>query len=356
MYHYPYAFEFVRSIRCGWNLGNTFDCVLKPHQLSENPTIDDYQTAWGNPAATRGQLEVIRDAGFDALRLPVTWSQHLGPAPDYTIDPAWLERVETIVREAFSLGFRVILNVHHDGAPPRGEISLEADRLDRSEGILCAIWKQLAAHFADLGESLIFETMNEPRIGNNWEGSPEGCAAVNRLNAAALRTIRQGGGCNTMRYVMLPTYAASPKEIAYAHTVLPEDDRIIVSVHAYFPTEYCFPNREVTWNEPREHWGMPEDYHRLSAMFDLMEKYFIRKGVPVIIGETGAVKKSDDENRRLWTAVYTKEAALRGIPCFWWDEGNIRQNGFGLLDRRTLTLAEPELVAVLTGKASGKNT
>lgn len=349
MYHYPYAFEFVRSIRCGWNLGNTFDCMLKPEQLAADASPDAHQTAWGNPTATRGQLEAIRDAGFDALRLPVTWTHHLGPAPDYIIEPQWLARVETIVREAFSLGFRVILNVHHDCSPPYGEISLEADRLDRSEEILCAIWKQLAAHFADLGESLIFETLNEPRIGNNWDGCPEGCAAVNRLNAAALRVIRAAGGCNAMRYVMLPTYAASPKEVAYTHMALPEDDHIIVSVHAYFPTEYCFPDRDVTWDAPRQHWGEYSDYQRLNAMFSLMEKYFIRKGVPVIIGETGAVKKSDDENRCLWTAVYTKEAAMHGIPCFWWDEGNIRKNGFGLLDRRSLTLTEPELVAVLTG-------
>lgn len=353
MYHYPYAFEFVRSIRSGWNLGNTFDCVPKPHQLKENLTPEVFQTAWGNPAATRAQLEMVRDAGFDALRLPVTWGMHLRDAPDYTIDPIWLRQVEIIVREAFSLGFRVILNVHHDGAPPMGAISLEADRLDRSEEILCAIWRQLAAHFADLGESLIFEIMNEPRIGDNWDGSEEGCAAVNRLNAAALRVIRAAGGCNTMRYVMLPTYAASPKEIAYRYMKLPEDDRIIVSVHAYFPTEYCFPNRAVTWDAPREHWGDLKDHRRLNAMFDLMEQYFIRKGVPVIIGETGAVKKSDNENRMLWTAVYTKEAAMRGIPCFWWDEGNCRESGFGLFDRRTLVCKEPEITAILTGKTVG---
>ncbi len=348
MEHYQHqnAMEFVHSIRSGFCLGNSFDCVLKPHELAAVRTLEDYQTAWGNPVVTSQQLQMIRDAGFDVLRLPVTWGTHLGDAPTYTIDPAWLQMVDDILREALNMGFRVVLNVHHDGA----RILLAEDRLDESEIILCAIWQQLADHFADIDSSLIFEVMNEPRIGDNWDGFPEGCAAVNRLNAAALRTIRAAGGNNALRFVMLPTYAASPKEIAFRYMDLPKDDRIIVSIHAYFPTEYCFPNHAVTWNPPREHWGDLRDYERLDALFTRMEAYFISKGVPVIIGETGAVKKTDNENRQLWTAAYTRIASTHGIPCFWWDEGNYRVNGFGLFDRRKLLCTEPEIVSILTGK------
>ncbi len=346
MNRYETAMDFVQSIRCGICLGNSYDCVPKPHQLAALQSLDDFLTAWGNPVTTHSHLDMLREAGFDVLRFPVTWGLHLGEAPDYSIDPAWLQMVDDIVRYALQIGFRVVLNVHHDGA----KISLAEERLEESEAVLCAIWRQLAAHFADVDASLVFETLNEPRMGDNWDGCPEGCAAVNRLNAAALQTIRAAGGNNTTRFVMLPTYAASPKEIAFQYMQVPEDDCVIVSVHAYFPTEYCFPNRAVTWNPPREQWGDSEDYARLVELFARIDRYFTTKGIPVIIGETGAVKKSDNTNRRLWTAAYTKIAAAHGIPCFWWDEGNCCENGFGLFDRCTLTCMEPEIVSILTGK------
>lgn len=340
------AMEFVHSIRSGISLGNSFDSVPKANQLDTLQSLTDYQTAWGNPVTTTAHLQMLRDAGFDVLRFPVTWGPHLGDAPDYTIDPAWLQMVADIVYSALDMGFRMVLNVHHDGA----KIPLAAQQLDASEAVLCAIWRQLADRFQDIGTSLIFETLNEPRLGDNWDGSPEGCAAVNRLNAAALRTIRAAGGCNAARFIMLPTYAASPKEIAFQHMQVPKDDRVIVSVHAYSPTEYCFPNHAVTWNPPREHWGERPDYTLLTALFARIEKYFTQKGIPVIIGEMGAVKKSDENNRQLWTAAYTKIAAAHGVPCFWWDEGNCGEGGFGLFDRRTLTCTAPEIVVILTGK------
>lgn len=340
------AMEFVHSIRSGISWGNSFDSIPKPRQLAALQSLNDYQTAWGNPVTTTAHLQMLRDAGFDMLRFPVSWGLHLGDAPHYTIDPAWLQMVDEIVYSALDMGFRMVLNVHHDGE----KISLDKERLDESEAVLCAIWRQLADHYRDIGTSLVFETLNEPRLRDNWDGCPEGCQAVNRLNAAALRTIRAAGGNNATRFVMVPTYAASPKEVAFRYMQVPEDDRVIVSIHAYFPTEYCFPNRAVTWNPPREHWGEPKDYTRLTAMFARIDKYFTAKGIPVIIGETGAVKKIDESNRQLWTAAYTKIAAAYGMPCFWWDEGNCGENGFGLFDRRKRICTAPEIVAILTGK------
>lgn len=350
MYQYNYAFEFARKIRSGWNLGNTFDCIVKPEHLPPDPTPEDYETAWGNPPANRAHLEAVRDAGFDAVRIPVSWGQHLGDAPDYHIDDAWMNRVDKLVREAFSLGFRIILNVHHD-AGPLGRISLLPERLDESEEILCKIWAQIAAQFADLGESLVFEVLNEPHVENNWIGTPELYQAVNRLNLAAVRTIRAAGGCNDIRYLMIPTYAASPKVTALEALELPDDDRIMVSIHAYAPTDFCFPSREVHWAEPKATWGSKEDIDALLGIFRQLEKHFTSKGIPVILGEAAAVGKADSRSRLLWAAVYAKEAAARSMPCFWWDEGHIGIDGMGIFDRRTLTFPEPELVSILTGKS-----
>ena len=349
MFQFNYAFEFVRSIRAGWNLGNTFDCIIKPEQMRDDLTPTDFETAWGNIPVNRGQLEAVRDAGFDALRIPVTWGQHLSPAPEYRIDEQWIRRIEAIVREAFSLGFRVILNVHHDAAP-HGEISLLPEHLDESERILCCLWEQIAEHFADLGESLIFEVMNEPHITDDWTGNPALYAAVNRLNAAAVRTIRSKGGCNCYRYLMIPTYAATYKTAALNALEIPEDERIIVSIHPYFPTEFCFPRREVAWAVPQETWGSKSDIDNLLSVFHQIGKHFTSRGIPVILSEMAAVGKQDSRSRLLWTAVYAKEASDRGIPCFWWDNGQTGEEHMGIFDRKAMKFTDPEIASVLTGR------
>lgn len=349
MYQYNYAFEFVRSIQAGWNLGNTFDCVAHPEQLRAGKQPEVFESAWGNIPVNRGQLEAIRDAGFNALRIPVTWFQHIGEAPDYRIDEDWMIRIDSVVREAFSLGFRVIVNVHHDGTD-RGILHLQADELDRSEEILCKIWAQIAAYFSELGESLVFEVMNEPHVAKDFTGNAEYYAAVNRLNAAAVRTIRAAGGCNGYRYLMLPTYAATYKKSALDAFELPDDDRLIVSIHPYVPTEFCFAANEVHWAKPQETWGSKEDIDKLLDMFRQLEKRFVSKGIPVILGEMAAVEKADSRSRMLWLAVYAREAAARCMPCFWWDNGQIGAECMGIFDRRTLQFPCPELVSILTGK------
>ena len=352
MYQYNFAFEFVRSIHAGWNLGNTFDCLVDNDKWKENMTPADFETAWGNIPVNRGQLEAIRDAGFDALRIPITWKQHIGPAPDYRIEKSWMDRIHEVVWQAFSLGFRVIINVHHD-ASDSGDISLLPERLDESERLLCRLWEQLAEHFADLGESLVFEVLNEPHIGNDFTGEPQYFEAVNRLNAAAVRTIRAAGGCNSFRYLMLPTYAATYKSAALEALTLPDDDRLIVSVHPYFPTDFCFPSREIHWGTQQMTWGSKADIDNLQHIFHQLEKRFIAHGIPVILGEMAAVGKADSRSRMLWTAIYAKEAAARCMPCFWWDNGSVGEDEMGLFDRNTLTFPEPELVSILTGKRIG---
>jgi len=72
------AIDLVKEIKIGWNLGNTLDA----------PT----ETAWGNPRTTKAMIEKVREMGFNAVRVPVTWDTHIGPAPDYKIDETELRK------------------------------------------------------------------------------------------------------------------------------------------------------------------------------------------------------------------------------------------------------------------------
>jgi endoglucanase len=80
----------------------------------------------------------------------------------------------------------------------------------------------------------------------------------------------------------------------------------------------------------------------------------VNQGVPVIIGEFGAVSKSNDDARAEWAEYYVNYAMSKDIPCFWWDNGVSSGDGeiFALFNRRTNTVSSPQIVnALMTGLA-----
>lgn len=109
------ALEVVRLMGNGINLGNTMEAYGRAH-LGTDARPTQYETFWGQPVTTREMLEGMKAAGFDTLRLPVAWTNMMDfESGDYTIDPAYLDRVEEIVGYARSAGMYVIINDHWDG-------------------------------------------------------------------------------------------------------------------------------------------------------------------------------------------------------------------------------------------------
>ncbi len=94
--------SYVRDMQPGWNLGNTFDAVGQD------------ETAWRNPRVTRELIERIADEGYKSIRIPVTWENRIGGAPDYPIDPQFLNRVDQVVQWALEEDLYVMINLHHD--------------------------------------------------------------------------------------------------------------------------------------------------------------------------------------------------------------------------------------------------
>jgi hypothetical protein len=58
---------------------------------------------------TEHHFDVVRDAGFDTVRLPVWWSGHAGAAAPYRIDPDFLVRVDWAVANALDRNLNVVL-------------------------------------------------------------------------------------------------------------------------------------------------------------------------------------------------------------------------------------------------------
>ncbi len=323
--------ELVKEIKIGWSLGNTLDSTA---------TGIGAETAWGNKKTTKEMITAVKDAGFNGIRVPVTWGTHMDA--ENIVDEEWMNRVQEVVDYAYSQDMFVILNIHHeDWHDPY------YDTADASIEKLKVLWTQIGTHFEEYDERLIFEGLNEPRKRNTnleWNGGDkEGHDVVNQLNAAFVETIRGLGGNNEKRHLMLPTYAASSTASAINDFVLPEgDDKLIVSIHAYLPYAFALggnlDQREFTPDEGNA--------SEITNLMKSLNDSFISKGIPVIIGETGARNKANEDIRAEWAEYYISKAKEIGIPCFIWDNGAFTGTGenFGLLDRLTCTWKFPEII------------
>lgn len=320
--------EIVADIRVGWNLGNTLE--------SYDTNSSDTETGWGNPKTTQAMLEAVQQAGFNAVRIPVTWGEHM--SADGTIDSDWMTRVQEVVDYAYDLGLYVIINVHHDDYL---WLVQSKDKLESNQAILTNIWRQISTTFQDYDHRLIFEGMNEPRIvgaAEEWTGgTQESYDCINQLFQAFVDTVRSTGGLNETRALIVTSYAQSVEKKAIEGMRLPEDDHIIVSLHIYAPWEFCGPD------DDRADWGSDADKQSLDATFQYLYDTFISQGVPLIIDECGTVDKDNIAAREAWHQYYLSTAKSYGIKCFLWDNGEA-DGGFGLLDRKNGTWYYPEII------------
>ena len=322
--------ELMQELKIGWNLGNTFDAP-------------DGETAWGNPFTTAELLQYVKELGFNTIRIPISWHKHVGEAPEYIIDETWMTRIDTVVNQALDAGLYVIINSHHDN-----EVYMpRPDNEAAAKEYLTAIWGQIAEHFKDADYHLIFQAMNEPRVeGASYEwwvdtGNADCMAAVevvNQLNQAAVDAIRATGGNNADRFIIVSPYAANATAAVLSSFRLPEDPagKLIVSVHAYTPYDLCL-STDVTKNTFTRA-GESE----ISKFMGSLNRYYVQKGIPVIIDEMGIVNKENPEARYEWAKAYVATAKEKGMACVWWDNGvtTVGTESFAIINRRKLCINE----------------
>ena len=343
------AMAFVKDMKIGWNLGNTFDA-----NSDHNPKDDmKIESSWVGVMTTEEMIEAVHHAGFNTLRLPVSWHNHVDA--DFTINTPWLDRVQQVVDWAMARDMYVILNTHHDVYPQY--YYPDEKNYATAEKYITTIWQQLAERFKDYDQHLIFESMNEPRPRGTsqewWFNSGDaycvevaGC--INRLNQAFVNTVRATGSHNADRYLMVPAYCASPDAACnteYFH--LPEDtadNRIIVSAHAYTPYNFALEMPGISTFDPVMN---PAQLMDIVRFVGNLYRTYVSQGIPVVIGEYGAMeKKGNLQDRANFYAYYVATASSRNIPCVVWDNHVFSGNGerFGLLDRRNITWPNQILV------------
>ncbi|MBQ5456212.1 MAG: glycoside hydrolase family 5 protein [Prevotella sp.] len=344
------ANDAVKHMKVGWNLGNTLDA--HNGQRVTDPKVSEIM--WGQPVTTPELMQMMKEVGFGAIRVPVTWYPHMDG--NNKVDAAWMKRVHEIVDYVISTGMYCILNVHHDtGADSDNTKSwLKADETvyNQQKARYEYLWQQIAEEFKDYGERLLFESYNEMLdTYNSWcfasfaapgqYNASVATSAYNAINSYAqsfVNTVRATGGNNAKRNLIVNTYGAcngagtwnSHLQDPLKQMKLPTDiteGHIIFQVHAY-------PNVVDLSSAMKE----------VDQIFRDLNTYLVQKGAPVVIGEWGTSSGNDYIERRsnvLSFAKYFVEQAkaYNYAPFFWMGLSDGTARSFPAFNQADLVLA-----------------
>lgn len=330
--------DIIKKLGVGWNLGN----ALEVNDSNDYEDISQYEQAWGNPAVTKEFIQKVADAGFSTIRIPVTWENHLDE--NGNIDEQWLARVKEVVDYVIEADCYAVINAHHDTW-----YELGSEDYSIAEEQMRNVWGQIGNYFKDYDEHLLFEAMNEPRMFDSvyeWSGGTEAAnKKLNYLNQLFVDIIREQGGNNKERYLFVPTYSGSNLLEAFESLVVPEDEHIIVSIHAYTPYNFAMVATETANWDVQNPWDVSD----VDMCMKRIQHFFTEKGIPAVITEFGVMDKDNLEDRTGWTTYFIKKAKAAGITCFWWDGGNSETGKeYRLFDRETGERIYPELIEALT--------
>lgn len=337
----------VKNMGAGWNLGNTLDSNSGDvnHMWIEgytDRTPADYETAWGQAVTTRELIRMFKQAGFNAIRIPVTWYPHIGTLQlkwededwhwdqadwtGYEVDPAWMARVKEVVDYVINEDMYCLLNVHHDtGAASTAWLVASEEGFEAAKPRYQALWRQISETFRDYGEKLLFESYNEMLDPyDSWcfasFATPErydadvaesAYTAINNYAKLFVETVRSTGGNNVCRNLVVNTYGACSGDGTWnPHLLEPltsfrlpeEPGHIAVQIHSYWEAEK-FASQKA-------------DIDRLFANID---QYLVQRlGVPVIIGEWGGGTHEDSDANVRFAGYFSEKARDAGVAALWW--------------------------------------
>lgn len=317
------SYEAVANMGAGWNLGNTLESLWTGD--TDGRDWKKWETGWGQAVTTPELMVMMRNAGFGAIRVPVSWGVHMDD--DGKVYDEWMNRVNEVVDYVLNTGMYCIINVHHDTgadeelawlvASPEG-YARERQRYEE-------LWRQIALRFRDYDQRLLFESYNEMLDeGRSWcfasfsmgydEAVAEGAyKAINDYAQSFVDVVRSTGGNNAVRNLVVNTYGAcngagdwNPHlQDPLKNMKMPVDkvdDHILFQVHSYpMIDDLAAAEREV------------------NQMLDDLETYLVSLGGPVIVGEWGTFSENPPlENYCHYARYFVSESKRRGIGTFHW--------------------------------------
>lgn len=354
------AKSLAKHLFLGWNIGNSL----------EVPLAQGGETGWGNPMVSKALITAVKNAGFNAVRIPCAWNSYIeNTESNYQIKESWLNRVKEVVDYCIENDLYVVLNSHWDGGWLDNNPTYE--KQEEVTKKLTAIWKQIAIRFRNYDEHLLFAGTNEVHMDGVYTAPTQENNEVQQgYNQAFIDAVRATGGKNTYRNLVVQTYNTNI-QFGIDFLKLPKDptpNRLFVEVHYYDPYNFALnTNNEIyLWGLPYKEFGAidswgQEDY--LQTTFENVKKVFVDKGYPVILGEYGAIRRLDiaDElqtihlaSRAYYLEKVTETAKNEGLIPFYWDNGSTGNKSFGLFDRAKAILVDEQAIkALMKGAEKG---
>ncbi len=335
--------ELVKDMGIGINLGNTFDSAGDWIDQWGDGTTSAYETAWGSPVITREIIQGYKNEGFGVLRIPIAWSNMMVQDGNYKINEQWMARITQVVDWTLDTGMYAIINIHWDNGWVNKFPENKTECMKRYK----AMWTQISANFKDYGDYLMFESQNEElgweTLWNKWAGTngkDESYALVNEINQTFVDIVRNSGGNNAKRHLLISGYNTGIDVTCDPMFKMPNDPakRCAVSVHYYTPAGFAILEEDADWGKAMPTWGTDADFNELNGWMDMMKTNFVDKGIPVIIGEYGCPKKNKDANSvRLFLKSVCEAAYTRQLCPILWDITDVHY------DRSTYQMVDQEL-------------
>lgn len=371
------ANEAVKNMGVGWNLGNTLEA--NGQTVTSDVTNDAYwgcqgldsETYWGQKTTRKELFTMMKEAGFGAIRVPVTWYNHMDKTGK--VDAAWMARVHQVVDWVLDAGLYCIINVHHDTGADGGNFKswLKADMTtyNNQKTRYENLWRQISEEFKAYDQRLLFESYNEMLdIKSSWcfasfnttakydaAIATSAYDAINHYAQSFVSTVRATGGNNSQRNLVVNTYAACCGEGTWNNHLTdplstlnyPQDEaknHIIFEVHTY-------PNIS-SGNLTTIKAGVDQTIKALNT-------HLVSKGAPVIIGEWGTSNvdagdgKTDYDVRRQvmfdFVDYFVKQTKANNMGTFYW---------MGLTDgayRTYPAFGQPDLAECIAKAYHGSN-
>lgn len=345
------AAQIASKIKIGFNIGNTLEAMGGKSE-----------TYWGNPKITKEFIAFVKQAGFSAVRLPVSWDQYANQTTA-EIDPNWLNRVKEVVQYCVDNNLYVIVNIHWDGGWL--ENNVVPAKQEQNNAKQKAFWEQIATQLRDFDERLLFASANEPNVETAAQ-----MAVLHSYHQTFIETVRATGGKNAQRVLIVQGPSTDIEKSNTLMTSLPTDsvaNRLMAEIHFYSPWNYTGMTKDESWGNQFFYWGKgfhsttdtahnptwgEEDY--VDQQFKLMKTQFVDKGIPVIMGEfgtgvrknlTGADLQLHLDGRAYYLNYVTKQARANGLVPFVWDIGE-------LLDRTNNTVLDKQAFDALMNGAA----
>lgn len=316
------AFERNRRLGAGINLNGVADGNLHPGYERDAPLLDK-------------EIASIAEAGFRSVRFNVAWSKHCADDAPYTIDPAFMKKVQHIVDECIENDLAVVLDVHYY---PYINMNEGSDRISMEDNYkrLGELWQQIATYYKDYpNDMLYFDLLNEPNL-------IMGAEQWNMLSAALIKVIRQTNPDRTL--------LVSTPDLGQSWTLnsleLPKDDwNLIVEFHYYLP--HTFTHQGLVYamagDSNNVEWLATEgDKAPILKDLDFCKRWSEHNGRPINMGEYGVVNTADQLSRERYLGFMAEAARQRDISSHLWGYREI----FMIRDKSTGEWNQPILEAM----------